>query len=202
MKDRKWILAVVLCAASAFAQQQSTTPSAGTATPQAQTQQGPPTVSMVLNRQMSGVESEIVSAADAMPETKFNFVPTNGEFKGVRNFGEQVRHVATTNYMIGAAIMGEKNPVPVGDNENGDAKYKTKAEIVQYLKDSFAYVHKAYNTIDENNLTQFIASPFGSGRTTRLGVAVLNQGHNFDHYGQIVEYLRMNGIIPPASRPR
>ena len=135
-----------------------------------------------------------------MPDEKFNFAPTQGEFKGVRTFAEQVRHVATINYMLAAAILGEKMPVSVGENENGDPKLKSKAEIVQYLKDSFVYVHKAYGTINEQNVVAPVKSPFGEGMMTRLGIAVVNQGHNFDHYGQMVEYLRMNGIVPPASR--
>ena len=196
MRSRLWVLAILICALSAIAQQPAAP--ADKAAPKAA--QAAPTVTAVLNRQISSVESEIVPAADAMPEDKFNFAPSQGEFKGVRTFAEQIRHVATTNYILGAAILGEKSPVPDGENENGDAKYKSKADIVQYLKDSFTYVHKAYATINEQNVVAPIKNPFGEGMMTRLGVAVLNQGHNFDHYGQMVEYLRMNGIIPPASR--
>ena len=159
----------------------------------------PPTKSMVLDRSLNYPESELVPAADAMPEDKYNFAPSNGEFKGVRTFAQQVRHVAATNYMICAAILSEKPPVELG-GENGPESMKTKAEIVKFLKDSYAYCHKAYNSINESNATGQVQSPFGSNKVSRLGLAVLNVGHDFDHYGQIVEYLRMNGIIPPASR--
>jgi hypothetical protein len=159
----------------------------------------PPTMTMILDRSLKGVESEFVPAAEAMPEDKYSFAPTNGEFKGVRNFGQQVKHVAAANYMFTAAIMSEKPPVELG-GENGPDSLKTKAEIVQFLKDSYAYAHKAYNTINESNATGQVQSPFGPNKVSRLGLAVLNVGHNFDHYGQMVEYLRMNGIIPPASR--
>lgn len=196
----KLMIAVVICGASAIAQQPKAPAETGTKPPAQQAQQSPPTVTSVLDRQISGVEREIVPAADAMPEEKYNFAPTQGEFKGVRTFGEQVRHVATTNYQVAAAILGEKSPVPDGENDNGDAKYKTKAEIVQYLKDSFAYVHKAWASINDKNLVDPIQNPYGPNKVTRLGLAVMNQGHVFDHYGQMVEYLRMNGIIPPASR--
>jgi hypothetical protein len=101
--------------------------------------------------------------------------------------------------MFSAAILSEKPPVDLG-GENGPDSLKTKADIVKFLKDSFAYAHKAYGTINEGNATGQVQSPFGSGKATRLGLAILNEGHNFDHYGQMVEYLRMNGIIPPASR--
>lgn len=157
------------------------------------------TVTQVLDRSVTNVEHEFVPAAEAMPEDKFAFVPTNGEFKGVRNFGEQVKHVAAVNYIFGAAILSEKVPVDVGD-ESGPASMKTKAEIMSYLKDSFTYVHKAVLTITENNLVEPLKSPFGEGSVTRLGLATSVASHCFDHYGQMVEYLRMNGIVPPASR--
>src|ERR1700683_1661229 len=157
------------------------------------------TVEQVLDRTVMNVEHEFVPAAEAMPEEKFGFAPSNGEFKGVRTFGEQVKHVAAVNYIFGAAILGEKVPVDVGD-ESGPASIKTKTQIVDYLKASFAYVHQAVQTINEKNLVEPIKSPFGEGTVTRLGLATSVSAHGFDHYGQMVEYLRMNGMVPPASR--
>jgi uncharacterized damage-inducible protein DinB len=157
------------------------------------------TVTQVLDRTVTNIEREFVPAAEAMPEDKFGFTPTNGEFKGVRTFGEQVKHVAAVNYIFGAAILGEKAPVDVGD-ESGPTSVKTKAEILNYLNGSFVYVHKAVLTINEKNLVEPIKSPFGEGTVTRLGLATSVAAHGFDHYGQMVEYLRMNGIVPPASR--
>jgi hypothetical protein len=107
--------------------------------------------------------------------------------------------VAAVNYIFGAAILSEKVPVDVGD-ESGPAAMKDKAEIVGYLRDSFAYVHKAIATINEKNLVEPVKSPFGEGSVTRLGLATSVGAHCLDHYGQMVEYLRMNGIVPPASR--
>jgi uncharacterized damage-inducible protein DinB len=159
----------------------------------------PPSVEQTLNRSLSGVENEFVPAADAMPDDKYSFAPTSGEFKGVRNFSEQLKHVAAVNYLVASAILQEKPPVELG-GESGPASIKTKAEILQFLKDSFAYAHKAVATINETNLLTPIKSPFGGGTTTRLAMATLIFGHCFDHYGQIVVYLRMNGIVPPASR--
>jgi uncharacterized damage-inducible protein DinB len=157
------------------------------------------TVTQVLDRSVTNIEHEFSSAAEAMPEDKFEFAPTNGEFKGVRTFGEQIKHVAAVNYIFGAAIRSEKVPVDVGD-ESGPASVKTKAEILSYLKDSFAYVHKAIETVNEKNLVDPLKSPFGEGSVTRLGLATSVAAHGFDHYGQMVEYLRMNGVVPPASR--
>jgi uncharacterized damage-inducible protein DinB len=159
------------------------------------------TLAQVLDHSISGVESEFVPAADAMPEDKYSFAPSNGDFKGVRNFSQQVKHVAAVNYLIGSSILGEKPPVGTG-GENGPEAIRTKAEIMKFLKDSFAYLHKATLSITSENEIAAIKNPFGSGTTTRLSMATLVVGHCFDHYGQMVEYLRMNNIIPPASRPQ
>ena len=157
------------------------------------------TITQVLDRSISNVEGEFVPAADAMPEDKYQFAPSNGEFKGVRNFGQQVKHVAAVNYLVAASILGEKPPVDIG-GENGPDSVKTKADALKFLKDSFAYAHKAVATVNEKNAVAPINSPFGEGKVTPLGMATLIVGHCFDHYGQMVEYLRMNGIVPPASR--
>ena len=164
------------------------------------------TVSSAISRLFSGMEQEFVSAADAMPEEKYDFAPTNGEFTGVRKFGEQVRHVAATQYMVAASILGEKPPAQLGEGENADngpASMTSKADIMKYLRDSFTYAHKAIDSITSANEVAPIKSAFGGTRpTTRLSAAVLMVAHPFDHYGQMVEYLRMNGIVPPASRPQ
>src|SRR6202048_3754165 len=140
-------------------------------------------VTMVLDRLTSNIEHEFVTAAEAMPEDKYSFAPTNGEFKGVRTFAQQVKHVAAVNYIFGAAILSEKVPVDVGD-ESGPASVKTKAEILSYLKDSFAYVHKAVETVNEKNLVDPLKSPFGEGSVTRLGLATSVAAHGFDHTGR------------------
>jgi uncharacterized damage-inducible protein DinB len=157
------------------------------------------TVTMVLDRATSNIEHEFVEAADAMPEDKYSFAPTSGEFKGVRTFAEQIKHVAAVNYIFGAAILSENVPVDVGD-ESGPASLTSKADILKYLKDSFAYVHKAIATINEKNVVETVRSPYGEGSVSRLGLATSVPAHGYDHYGQMAVYLRMNGIVPPASR--
>ncbi len=142
---------------------------------------------------------EFIGAADAMPEDKYSFAPTTGEFKGVRTFAQQVKHVAAVNYIFGAAILNEKPPVDVS-GESGPDSVKTKAEIMKFLKDSFAYLHNAVASINDKNALDEV-SLFGM-KLSRLGVGTFSTAHPFDHYGQMVEYLRMNGIIPPASRPQ
>ena len=156
-------------------------------------------VTQILDRVISNTEEEFVPAAEAMPEDKFDFAPSNGEFKGVRTFAQQIKHVAAVNYEVGAAILEQKPPVEL-NGEAGPASITSKADIIKFLKDSFAYVHKAVGTINDSNLTETVRSPFGEGKVTRLGMACAASWHAYDHYGQMVEYLRMNGIIPPASR--
>jgi uncharacterized damage-inducible protein DinB len=153
----------------------------------------------VLNDSVTGPEKELMSAADAMPADKYSFAPTTGEFKGVRTFGDQLRHIAAVNYILGASILGEKPPVDVG-GESGPASIKSKPEILKFAAESFTYLHKAIANISEKNMVEPIKNPFGDTKTTRLGLAVIASGHIFDHYGQMVVYLRLNGIVPPASR--
>lgn len=159
-----------------------------------------PSVTKVLDHAITNAESEFVPAADAMPEDKYSYAPTAGEFKGVRTFGQQIKHVATANYEFGAVIMGVKSPVEGGPDENGPDNIKSKEEIMKFLKDSFAYLHKAVQGVDAANAVEPIKNPWGKSPLTRLQIAVLAAAHPFDHYGQMVEYLRSNGIIPPASR--
>lgn len=189
MKTLKLLCAVVLFCAVAFAQ--GTQPKAA-ANP-------PADVASILDRQLSGAERRLVSLAEAMPEEKYSFAPSEklGEFKGVRTFQEQLTHVAATNYEFGGAILGEKPPVDLGNGENGPV-VKSKAEAVKLLKDSFEYVHKAIGTINASNLVASV--PLGKNSGTRLGLAVLLVSHANDHYGQCVVYARMNGVVPPASR--
>lgn len=146
-------------------------------------------------------KGEFVSAAEAMPEDKYSFAPNNGEFKGVRTFAQQVKHVAAVNYAFGSSILGEKSPVDFGDPEKGPDSVKTKAEIVSFLKDSFEYLNKALGSVTAQNSLDQIQSVFPF-KVARLSLASFSTAHPFDHYGQMVVYLRMNGIVPPASRPR
>jgi uncharacterized damage-inducible protein DinB len=158
-----------------------------------------PTVGKVLDDQFRNADREITSAVEAMPADKINFAPTAGEFKGVRTFAQQAKHLATYIYIASSAVLGQKAPVDIGNGDNGPESVRTKDQIVAYVKGAFAFGHKALLSINEKNqmeTVQMEGSPMA-----RIGAAVFMMYHNFDHYGQMVEYLRMNGIIPPASRP-
>ena len=145
-------------------------------------------------------KKEFVATADAMPEDKYSFAPTAGEFKGVRTFAEQVKHVAAVNYIFGAAILRENRrwtPVKRGARTRSRAKLKS----CKFLKDSFAYLHKALASITEKNAIRSDNSCLRM-KAARLSVGAFAALIPLDHYGQMVEYLRMNGIVPPASRPQ
>ena len=148
------------------------------------------------------VEKEIVSAVDAMPADKFGFAPTDGEFKGARTFGQMVKHFSATNHILAAAALGEEPPTDAGD-ELGPESVRTKAEILAYLKGSFVHLDKAIDAIGQTDIPVNASpiSPLKRSEVTRSALIVESLIHAFDHYGQMVEYLRMNGVVPPASRP-
>lgn len=147
--------------------------------------------SQTYDKLLSGMEKEFVDAAEAMPEDKYSFAPaaTQGEFKGVRTFGEQVKHVAEVN-----GYFFHDPSKPMVDNRAEIEKLKTKAEIVKALKDSFAQAHAYVAGITPENAFVW------TGNGTRAGMSAFGIAHMMDHYGQMVVYLRMNGIVPPASR--
>ena len=153
------------------------------------------TPAQVVDQLLSMVESEMVPLVEAMPADKFNFAPTNGNFKGVRTFGEQVQHVTMANYYMFSAASSLQPP-----DMQAVKNLKTKAQLVQGLKDSFAFAHKAIATLDTDNALE-VVKPV-DGVDTRAGIMLFATVHMNDHFGQMVEYLRMNGIIPPSSRPK
>lgn len=171
----------------------------------AQTQQpaqSATTIASLVDRDVTTVEKQILEAAAAMPEDKFNFSPEalnipGSDYKGVRSFAGQVKHIAASNWYIWSPLTGDKLPEGLNDG-NGPANLQSKAEIIKFLKDSFALGHRAAATLTTENMLQ---SP-GNSKSSRLRLAQFGVAHAYDHYGQMVEYLRMNGIIPPASRSK
>jgi len=178
----------------------SIAPAVSPALPAQKTAQPAPSVASVVDGQISGIEKEFVAAAEAMPEDKFNFSPESlkipgSEYKGVRTFAMQVKHVAIANYVLWSPITGDKVPETL-KGDNGGENVKSKAEIIALLKDSFALGHKAAASLTTENMLQNAEH----SKSTRLRLATFGVAHAYDHYGQMVEYLRMNGIVPPASR--
>ncbi|HKV81384.1 MAG TPA: DinB family protein [Candidatus Sulfotelmatobacter sp.] len=182
---------------TAIGLRQITNRAAAASAPQAQPA---PTLASNVDREVSAIEKQVVEAAEAMPEDKFNFTPetlhiSGSDYKGVRSFAVQVKHIAASNYFIWSPLTGDKLPEGLKDG-NGPENLKSKADILQFLKDSFALGHKAAATLTAENMLQ----PPRSGKSSRLHLAEFGVAHAFDHYGQMVEYLRMNGVVPPASR--
>jgi uncharacterized damage-inducible protein DinB len=145
---------------------------------------------------LAWTEGQLLSVAEAMPEAKYSFIPSGGNFEGVRSFAEQVKHVACANFAFFNEIEG-KTP-PEHCEKGGPAKATTRAALLKYLRDSFDYGNRVLATINAQNALTRVDSPY-AGPNTRLGIAVAAVWHIADHYGQIVEYLRMNGIVPPRS---
>jgi uncharacterized damage-inducible protein DinB len=178
---------LILASASTFAHSQAAAP----AKPAVGSVQPP---SKVYGKLLGGIEQEFVGAAEAMPDDKFDFAPpaSAGEFKGVRSFSDQIKHVTEANYyFFNTTGASEADLKTKGE---AIAKLKTKAEIIQALKDSLTQAHAFVDSITPENAFVYTATG------TRGGMSALGIAHMMDHYGQMVVYLRMNGIVPPASR--
>jgi hypothetical protein len=157
-------------------------------------------VSKMYKDQLQLVEQDIVGLARAMPAEKYGFAPSGESFKNARTFGEQVRHVATLIYMTAAIVLDEKSPYGPGKNDNGRDGIESKAQIIKYLEGSIAYARKAMASLSPKNQLDLLNTYFGP--MPRVAVAAGITYHSFDHYGQMVVYARMNGIVPPASQRR
>jgi uncharacterized damage-inducible protein DinB len=158
-------------------------------------------ISQALDTWITNAEKDVVSAADAMPEDKYSFAPTAGQFAGARTFGQQVKHLAANNYRMAARILGQ-TPTPDQEFETGPETLQSKDQILGYVKGSFTALHQAVATTNgANALTPVMPTRVGTAmQNTRVEFAVDAVAHSYDHYGQMVEYLRMNAIVPPSSR--
>ncbi len=160
-----------------------------------QNSEPPKNVAEVFERAVRGAERATLALAQKMPEARYDFVPTKGEFKGVRTFAQLAKHIAVDNYLNGAALLGEKPPFEPGPHENGPDSVHSKAEVIRFLRDSYVYLHKAVAKVNEHNLMEMVDYP-GGGRVARLTVVTAAISHPWDLYGQMIEYSRMNGIDP------
>jgi uncharacterized damage-inducible protein DinB len=160
------------------------------------------TPAQAFDSQLSLIEGEMMGAVKAMPADKFGFAPSAAifvpgqttEFATVRTFAQQATHVAEANYFFYSTVSGLK---PDAD-PRAILKLTKKDDVVAALAGSFAFAHKAIATLTPANSFEVIKSP-EPGFQTRATLAAFGIAHGFDHYGQMVEYLRMNGIVPPAS---
>jgi uncharacterized damage-inducible protein DinB len=163
--------------------------------------QQPPAFSSAVERQFKKIEADIVTTAEAMPERRFYFTPENlhiknSDFKGVRTFAGQIMHLATDNILIWSAMTGDSVRADITD-VNGPKSIKTKADILKYLKSSFALGRKAISMLTEKNAMNMIE--FRGRNLPLLDLAFYALTHANEHYGQMVVYIRMCGIIPPPT---
>jgi len=205
MKNCRTLFAFLLLAVAsgALAQGSSNPPASAPAqTPAAAPASQPaPTLGSTVDRQVSSYEKLVVGVAEAMPEDKYSFTPASlnipgAAFKDVRTFSQLIKHTATANYFYWGAATGEKPPESI-KGPNGPDELKSKAEILQFLRDSFAVGHRAAKMLTAENMLDPVQ--FRNSTVTRIYAATNAVVHCGDEYGQMVEYLRMNGIVPPAS---
>jgi len=185
-----------------------------TASAQDQTQHRPTSAELsrdetpakAITRMFEYQEYDVRSAAEAMPEEKWDFRPSPGMFKAekpefgpaeVRTFREQVKHVACANFAFAAELEGNKPPE--GCDKDGPSPAHTRAELLTYLRDSFTVLKKSLNAITVKNMFDPMSGPYATPNT-RLGLAEVCVWHNADHFGQMAIYLRLNGVVPPGSR--
>jgi len=167
-------------------------------------QQTTHSISAAVERQLNMTEQSIVHVAELMPENQYYFTPDSlhlpgSDFKGVRTFAAQVKHLASDNYDMWAVLTGETVP-PGGVGVEGPPAIRTKAQILDYLKGSFAMGHRAIGTLTAENAMDLL--PFRMSKLPRLDLAFWALTHANDHYGQMVVYLRACGINPSAPLPK
>jgi uncharacterized damage-inducible protein DinB len=149
-------------------------------------------VSQAIKEGWTSAKRNIAGSAKVMPEDKYGFRPV----ASVRTFGEIIAHVAGANYIFCAAARGEKPPHA---EDAFEKSAKTRAAIVKAWEDSVKYCDAAYDALDDRKLAESISAPFGGGQTTRASALMGNTGHLNEHYGNLVTYLRINGLVPPSS---
>jgi len=158
-----------------------------------------PSARQIFDQQLADVEHEVMGVVETMPADKFGFAPKDGAFSTARTFGVQARHIGFCLNEVAVALLGE--PMLPHPDQEGPRNITSKDDVVRYLKDAFAHAHRALGTLTNENLRDQIADPYvGTKHITRLNAATIFLSHTWDHYGQIVEYLRMNNLRPPGHQ--
>jgi uncharacterized damage-inducible protein DinB len=158
-----------------------------------------PTATQIALNLVTSIEKQLTGIATEMPEDKYTFAPTEGAFRGVRNFAKQIKHAAAYQHLVAATILNERVTADMVE-ERGPDTVQTKAEVLQYLKESFDALKRATATVTATNAFEPIKGLSGAKPDTRLGLIVMAVVHSSNHYGQVVEYLRMNGLVPPRTQ--
>jgi uncharacterized damage-inducible protein DinB len=189
---------LILCGVVALnAVEQSKTPDESVSKSATQQDHIPQSIGDSVSFTLQFAEGNFLGVAEAMPENKYSFVPTNGKFEDARSFGEQVKHVACAQFAFFNEFEGKKPPDDC--EKGGHEPARTKSELIKYLKDSFDYSNHVLATLTAKNALDRVEGRY-AGPNTKLGISVVAVWHITDHYGQLVEYLRMNGIVPPMTQ--
>jgi|SRR5580658_3537402 len=165
--------------------------------PAAKSDDIPKSIAESVSGTLQFTEGNFLALAEAMPEEKYSYIPTPGKFDDARSFGEQVKHVACAQFAFFNEFEGKKPPDDC--EKGGHDPAKTKAELIKYLKDSFDYGNGVIGTLTATNALDRVDGRY-AGPSTKLGISVVAVWHITDHYGQLVEYLRLNGIVPPFTQ--
>lgn len=152
-------------------------------------------ITQALRNTWTEARNNVRRSADVMPEAKYGFKPV----ENVRSYGAILAHLAGAAYEFCAAAKGEKPPFTESLVEKSAT---TKAAIVKALDDSIAYCDEVYKTLDDAKAAQLVAGAFGGAQAARAQNLIGNTGHFQEHYGNLVTYLRINGLVPPSSQPR
>jgi uncharacterized damage-inducible protein DinB len=188
---------LIMCGFALYAVGKSRTPQDSPNKETAQPDDIPKSIAESISGTLQFAEGNFIGLAEAMPEDKYSYIPTVGKFDGVRTFGEQVKHVACAQFAFFNEFEGKKPPEAC--EKGGHDPAKTKAELIKYLRDSFDYSNRVLATLTVNNALDRVEGRY-AGPNTKLGISVVAVWHITDHYGQLVEYLRLNGIVPPFTQ--
>jgi uncharacterized damage-inducible protein DinB len=185
MKSTAFVVAALMLGFAPLGAQRGPSPRAGSGNP----------VSSSLRAQWDDVRKNVSESANIMSEADYSFRPVDS----VRTFGQILAHVAGANYLFCAASKGEKAPHAEDEFEKGAT---TKTAIVRALNDSLSYCDGQFTALDDKSGAEMVVMPFGLPKTARAGALMMNIGHLNEHYGNLVTYFRIKGIVPPSSRPK
>ena len=188
---------LIVCGVALTAAGKSKTLQESVSKPAPQQDDIPKSIADSISGTLQFAERNLLGVAEAMPESKYSFVPTAGKFDDARSFGEQVKHVACAQFAFFNEFEGKKPPDDC--EKGGHEPAKTKTELIKYLKESFDYSNRVLATLTAKNALDRVEGRY-AGPNTKLGISVVAVWHITDHYGQLTEYLRMNGIVPPMTQ--
>jgi len=197
MKFLSFTALLIICSIALAGVANSDSPQNSATTPAAKSDDIPKSIAESVSGTLQFTEGNFLALAEAMPEEKYSYIPTTGKFDDARSFGEQVKHVACAQFAFFNEFEGKKPPDDC--EKGGHDPAKTKAELIKYLKDSFDYGNGVLATLTAQNALDRVEGRY-AGPSTKLGISVVAVWHITDHYGQLVEYLRLNGIVPPFTQ--